>query len=262
MIGASSEGHKRQREDGEWRRTRAVSAAEAKRPPIASRAIGLTLLVSAVVTALSYGLPKEYAATGVGLTFMLATYWLALSRKSDAEVAASGLSLGGILETSPIEPARLGRATLRALLWALGAALVCFPPFVVGWLWWWKPTQAWNAAALPSLGQDVLGEIAVIALPEEAFFRGYLQSELDRAWAPRWKVLGAYVGPGLIVSSALFALGHVATELRPDRLAVFFPSLLFGWMRARTGGIGAGVLFHAMCNLFAAYIAHSFGFGG
>ncbi|MCA9648052.1 MAG: CPBP family intramembrane metalloprotease [Polyangiaceae bacterium] len=238
-----------------------MTAAVPKSPSIALRAIGLTLLVSTVVTALSYGLPRDYAATGVGLTFMLATYWFALSKKGDAEVRASGLSLGGVLETTPIEPRRLASSTLRALLWALGAALIFFPPFVVGWLWWWKPSHAWNAAALPSLGQDVLGEIAVIALPEEAFFRGFLQSELDRAWAPRWKLLGAYVGPGLIVSSALFAVGHVATELRPDRLAVFFPSLLFGWMRARTGGIGSGVLFHAMCNLFAAYIAHSFGFG-
>lgn len=238
-----------------------MTAAVPKSPPIALRAIGLTLLVSGVVTGLSYGLPRDYAATGVGLAFMLATYWLALSRRGDAEVRASGLALGGVLETSPIEPKRIAASTLRAFLWALGAALIFFPPFVVGWLWWWKPAHAWNAAALPSLGQDVLGEIAVIALPEEAFFRGFLQSELDRAWAPRWKLLGAYVGPGLVVSSVLFALGHVATELRPDRLAVFFPSLLFGWMRARTGGIGSGVLFHAMCNLFAAYIAHSFGFG-
>ncbi|MCA9630609.1 MAG: CPBP family intramembrane metalloprotease [Myxococcales bacterium] len=239
-----------------------MSEALPKSQSIALRAIGSTLVVSALVTALSYGLPRDYAATGVGLAFMLATYWLALSRKDDAEVRASGLSLGGVLETTPIQPVRLGKAFGRALLWALGAALVFFPPFVVGWLWWWKPSQAWGAAALPSLGQEVLGEIAVIALPEEAFFRGFLQSELDRAWTPRWRLLGAYVGPGLIVSSSLFALGHVATELRPDRLAVFFPSLLFGWMRARTGGIGAGVLFHAMCNLFAAYIAHSYGFGG
>jgi membrane protease YdiL (CAAX protease family) len=42
-------------------------------------------------------------------------------------------------------------------------------------------------------------------------------------------------------------------------LSVFFPSLLFGWLRARTGGIGASVFFHALCNLFAAYLARSYG---
>ena len=35
-----------------------------------------------------------------------------------------------------------------------------------------------------------------------------------------------------------FALGHVATEVHPNRLAVFFPSLLFGYLRTRRGGIG------------------------
>jgi membrane protease YdiL (CAAX protease family) len=42
---------------------------------------------------------------------------------------------------------------------------------------------------------------------------------------------------------------------------VFFPALLFGWLRARTGGIGAPVVFHALCNLFADYLAKSYGFG-
>jgi hypothetical protein len=30
-------------------------------------------------------------------------------------------------------------------------------------------------------------------------------------------------------------------------------------MRARTGGIGAGVLFHAMCNLFSAMLGRGYG---
>jgi membrane protease YdiL (CAAX protease family) len=107
----------------------------------------------------------------------------------------------------------------------------------------------------------VLGQFLVIALPEEAFYRGYLQTRLDEAWPPRLRVLGTYVGPGLVVTSVVFALGHVATELHPDRLAVFFPSLLFGWMRARRRGIGAPAAFHALCNLFASYLARSYGLG-
>jgi membrane protease YdiL (CAAX protease family) len=61
------------------------------------------------------------------------------------------------------------------------------------------------------------------------------------------------------MTSAIFAVGHLLTEPNPSRLAVFFPSLLFGWMRARTGGIGASVLFHAACNLFVSFLAHGFG---
>jgi membrane protease YdiL (CAAX protease family) len=40
---------------------------------------------------------------------------------------------------------------------------------------------------------------------------------------------------------------------------VFFPSLLFGWLRARTGGIGAGTAYHASCNLFASLLGRGYG---
>ncbi|HEV8550364.1 MAG TPA: CPBP family glutamic-type intramembrane protease, partial [Polyangiaceae bacterium] len=39
------------------------------------------------------------------------------------------------------------------------------------------------------------------------------------------------------------------------------PALLFGWLRARTRGIGASVALHALCNLFASYLARSYGLG-
>ena len=86
------------------------------------------------------------------------------------------------------------------------------------------------------------------------------QSSLDAAWKPRFRLLGARIGPGLLVASAIFAVGHVIATPNPDRLSVFFPALLFGWLRTRTGGIGAGVLFHAACNLCSAYLARGYGF--
>src|SRR5690606_24413897 len=107
---------------------------------------------------------------------------------------------------------------------------------------------------------EVMGQLLVIALPAEMVFRGYLQSRLDKRWPPRWRLGGAQIGWGLMISSAVFAVGHVLTTPQLGRLAVFFPSLVFGWLRARTGGIGAAVLFHAACNLFAAYLGRGFGF--
>ena len=122
-------------------------------------------------------------------------------------------------------------------------------PFFFVWRFWWDPKLSFSLGMRPAeLGNEVLGQVLVIALPEEAFYRGYVQSRLDEAWAPRWNVLGATVGPGLVATAAIFALGHLATVQLPARLAVFFPALLFGWLRARTGGIGASVCFHATCN--------------
>jgi membrane protease YdiL (CAAX protease family) len=105
---------------------------------------------------------------------------------------------------------------------------------------------------------DALGQLLVIALPEEAFYRGYLQTALEKELGGGVSIFGTKVGWGLVLTSAIFALGHLLTELNPARLAVFFPSLVFGFLRARTRGIGASVLFHAMCNLFSAYLLHGY----
>ena len=57
--------------------------------------------------------------------------------------------------------------------------------------------------------------------------------------------------PALLWTSAIFAVGHILTIPHPARLAVFFPSLLFGWMRSATGSVFSAILFHTACNLFA-----------
>lgn len=225
------------------------------------RPLAVALATTALVTALSYGMPDAYAATAVGLGFLAATYAVALRRSHPLPPEHYGLGLGGLLDPEPLSPSRIAKESARALGWALGLALAIFPLFWIGYVWWWKPRHTFVPGALPAIGDDVLGQLLVIALPEEAFYRGYLQTALDDAWKPRWKILGAELGWGVLVSSALFALGHFATEVHPNRLAVFFPALVFGWLRARTKGVGAGIVFHALCNLFAAYLARSYGMG-
>ena len=218
-------------------------------------AVGTTCLV-----ALLARLPDSYSATAVGFGFLAVTYWLVLRSDDSARIARYGLSLGGLFDPQPLSLQRMAREASVALLWALGAALIFLPPFWVGFLWWWKVEVPFHAPRMSSLGGDLSGQLLVIALPEEAFYRGYLQSALDEVWKPRWRVLGAELGPSLLVTSALFALGHLCTEFNVSRLAVFFPSLVFGFWRARTRGIGAGLVFHALCNVFASYLGQSYGF--
>jgi hypothetical protein len=66
----------------------------------------------------------------------------------------------------------------------------------------------------------------------------------------RRTLLGGGIGKALVLSSALFALGHMLVVFDPRRLAVFFPGLLFGWLRSATGSILAGTICHAASNLF------------
>jgi membrane protease YdiL (CAAX protease family) len=86
-----------------------------------------------------------------------------------------------------------------------------------------------------------------------------LQTRLDDAIPPRWKVFGAAIGPSLVIGAAIFAIGHVVTIRSPARLGVFFPALAFGWLRGRTGGIGAGVVFHAYCNIYSEMLGRGYG---
>jgi membrane protease YdiL (CAAX protease family) len=101
-------------------------------------------------------------------------------------------------------------------------------------------------------------QLVVVALPEELFFRGYLQGRLDDSWAPRWNLFGARLGVGWIVSSLLFGLGHYLVSFEPQMLTRVFPGLVFGWMFARTRSILAGTIFHAACNLLMEILAVSF----
>lgn len=232
---------------------------EGERAPTPGRVFGIALATTLAVVALSRGLPADHAGTGVSFAFLAVTYWLVLRSDKPDVIERFGLSFGGLFLPRALEPKRLLADAWHAVRAALALALVFFPPFWIGWWVWWRPGQAFHFAPL-SVDQWV-GQLVVVALPEEIFYRGYLQTAFDRIWPPSWSVLGARLGPSLVVTSLIFALGHLLTEAHPNRLAVFFPALLFSWLRAKTGGVGASIVFHALCNLFASHLAESYGLG-
>jgi hypothetical protein len=112
----------------------------------------------------------------------------------------------------------------------------------------------------PRFAEWIIDQMFVVALPEEFFYRGYMQTRLRDAWPGGRKVLGARLGPAFWITAVLFALGHLAI-FQAWRLSVFFPALLFGWMRERSGTIAGAALFHAACNLYVQFLEVSF-FGG
>lgn len=218
-------------------------------------AVGSTVTVAAV----AWLAPAQWAATAVSACFFLLCYGLVL-RKDEATIAAFGLRLAGVFDAAPLDPVAMLRETGRALGTALLTCAVFFPPFWFGYVWWWSPHNGFAATPGSGLLEETFGQLLVVALPEEMFYRGYLYSALERCWPAQRRIFGTPFGLSALVSSAIFALGHLATEPNPARLSVFFPALVFAWLRARTGGIGASVFFHALCNLFAAFLARSYGF--
>ena len=131
---------------------------------------------------------------------------------------------------------------------------VHFPSWVPG-ACWQVTHPVWRLP--PGFALSVPAQLIVIALPEELFFRGYVQGRLDEAWPPARKLWGAPLGRGWWLQAVLFGLGHYLVSFEPQMLTRFFPALAFGWMYARTRSILAGTLFHAACNLLMAVLGVS-----
>jgi hypothetical protein len=163
----------------------------------------------------------------------------------------------------------------RGLIYGLAAPAIIFPVFAAGFVIFYdivcaaeapvvlarlappgmcERWKGWAGAHWPALDLELAKlaffQVIVVALPEELFFRGFLHRLLERAMPARRTLLGGGIGKALVLSSALFALGHMLVVFDPRRLAVFFPGLLFGWLRSATGSILAGTICHAASNLF------------
>ncbi len=244
-------------------------AVKASKPLLEVLAVyaGITA-ATAAITYLPRALPglDGYVHLLIAGLFLVAAVQLA--RREPDGMRRMGIDLGGVLEPTDPDDERpagplgifdLGRALGRALpsgLRELGVGLavcaVVFPPFVVGFYFWHEPSHE-LALSLPEAPLELAAtQLLVIALPEEAFFRGYVQTRLHDAFGPGPRVLGVQVEPrALLLQAALFAAIHFVSIPHPARLAVFFPALLFGVLRAWRGGIGAAVAVHAMSNLLA-----------
>jgi membrane protease YdiL (CAAX protease family) len=227
------------------------------------------LLVSLSATAASYLLPEEHSSSAVALIFLVGTYFFCLRVSSPLAPPHYGLALGGLLEEKRLQVACLLAETSRALLIATAVAALVLPPFWWGFVEWYGPTETFEWSRALSVDGSysptkwitdmVLWHLVAVALPEEAFFRGYLQTALGDRWRERFSSPSASLAVSILVVSIVFAVGHLATDFHPARLAVFFPSLLFGLVRARSGGIGAAVFLHAECNIFSQLLGQGYG---
>ncbi|MCA9494390.1 MAG: CPBP family intramembrane metalloprotease [Myxococcales bacterium] len=222
--------------------------------------IGIRLVVQLVQSA---GLPDLLLAL-VPILFMYMPVWscrlrgadpwdypmaLPSFRDRDAWLGAARVTL--VLCVLVVVPYVLGyhlwqTVLVPAIQDALGVRLYAIQP-ALRWVW---PSNPLKLAAY---------HLFFVAIPEEMFYRGYLQTRLDEVWAPRWDVLGTTVGPGLLVTCVLFAFGHSLVVLQWWHVFIIVPSLAFGWLRQRTGGIVAGAFFHAWCNVTVAVLDTLYG---
>ncbi len=107
-------------------------------------------------------------------------------------------------------------------------------------------------------GENLIQHLLNAALPEEIFFRAYLQTRLQQVWPPRHTLFGARLGLGWLLASLVFACVHLIDAPHPMRLLTFFPGLAFGYLRARTGSILAPTIYHGFCNALSHATAAPF----
>ena len=128
--------------------------------------------------------------------------------------------------------ARRNAAVFAALLAAGAAAFLAYAslPLPPG-------AAAPRAAAMPPAAEFLARQALFAAIPEEVFFRGYLYDAFEEnGWEP------------IVLTSALFAAGHLAIHASAYRGLTFFPALLFGWARKKTGNVYVPAALHLAFN--------------
>jgi uncharacterized protein len=212
--------------------------------PLLAYAVAIAIATGLFWAGRSAGFVQQIMHGAIACTFLLGPRLATRLSGRAFDEQAAGITL------HPLGPG------LRVLGLAL---LVTWPAFVLGFFLYYGAVcsgqhllRAWADVMAPLCGQWhgwsgfrlrlpdgfvvlLLSQILVVAVPEEVFFRGYLMSRFELRWPSRRRLLGAAVGWPLVLSSLLFAFGHFVVDLAPTRLAVFFPALVFGWMRNRSG---------------------------
>lgn len=149
---------------------------------------------------------------------------------------------------------KTGAEVLRSLTYFFLTALAIFPAFLL--LAHVYQTQIFHlhfdARGFHWSWQEAAVQLILVGLPEEFFFRGYLQSMLATRFSKRFRLFGLKlfeVPTAVPITCVVFAFSHSVITLRWWQFAIFFPSLVFGWLREKTGGLVAPILFHALSNL-------------
>jgi uncharacterized protein len=150
-----------------------------------------------------------------------------------------------------------GADLLRDVGRALLVAALVFPVFALlhhGWQTIVMGHAGYTFRVPPDLLAILLKNVFLIAIPEELFYRGFVETRLSRLWPVTRFVLGIPIGRAVILASALFALGHFLGEYNPARLGPFFPAFVFSALTRRSGSITGAVLFHGLSNAFSAFL--------
>jgi len=128
------------------------------------------------------------------------------------------------------------------LLIGVAVSIVILPTYIV--LVWLLTGNTIHLDRISAL--LIVLQLFYVSLPEEVFFRGYLQENIGNTLR------------GIVIVSLLFALGHLFTlcvasgfsgGICTQSILTFFPSLIMGYLYARTGTLWGSIVFHFLSNM-------------
>ena len=112
----------------------------------------------------------------------------------------------------------------------------------------WSPNAPINV-------DELAFQLTMPGLDEELFYRGVLLLMFNGAFARSWRIFGAPMGWGALITSVAFglahALGYSDGGFTFDALSMALtggPALLLVWLREKTGSLLLPVLMHNFAN--------------
>ncbi|GAB4524196.1 MAG: hypothetical protein Fur0018_07540 [Anaerolineales bacterium] len=180
------------------------------------------------------GLPQPWGVMGVRFLLVALTLWVTGTwrqaglrfRLTTTEWQAAAWMTGLILAFT------LGRNSLIHLL---------------------RLPQAHNTITLPYL----LYLATLPGLAEELAYRGVIQPQLNRLYNRPWRLWGAPLGWGWLITAILFWAMHAWRNTPGGGIAFYWQTLTMqlwiglalGWLRERTQSLWPGILAHNLVNL-------------
>lgn len=104
-----------------------------------------------------------------------------------------------------------------------------------------------------NLSYFIFSNLLIVALPEEIFFRGFIQSKLMEKW-PISNQAKLPLHKATILTNLLFAFAHFVGTWQPLRLLTFFPGMLFSDLTLKHRSVLPAILFHFLCNLLGLWL--------
>ena len=231
----------------------------AKAPPVARRSVFKelvllwlgTLLAIRVVVELHRGAgAPDWILAAVPLLFIYVPVFWCRVRKVDSW--SYQLSIPGFRDRAAW--AQISKENLKLVL-------VIGPIFYVGYhvyqtlLFGREPGFGWPSEPLTLVAYQLF----FVAIPEEFFYRGYFQTRLNETFPRKFIIFGVPMGWGSVFASLFFAFGHTIVLFQWWHFATFFPGMVFAWLREKTGGVTAGAVFHAICNIAVIHLDTYYG---